>query len=322
MSDILKVICGLQTHIRNYLENNLFDEQLNEKVNRLQYSNPWFTPYFVKKRLQAISTVDAKLWEVMMQNAEDNIVSVWVDERVPLDAISVVWQLMLTQKQVVYRANNNTDKVFEYLMLLLPNNLVRFESNPNKAASAFVIDQKDVNNSLKKYLEHRKNLIINQRGVAVVLSGNETSHQLAHLASGIFDYYGQGKYSVRKVFVPEGYEIRQLYSYFEPYAEYANHNSWANNYQYNQSVYLMNLLPFFDNGFLILKEDKTLIAPTGVLFYEYYTHKTELINKISANGEYVNICNMSEIIIPRGLSMYDYLSLQPISELRKFISSL
>ena len=60
-----------------------------------------------------------------------------------------------------------------------------------------------------------------------------------------------------------------------------NNNKYANNYDYNRTVYLMANHPsLLDNNFLLLKEDTGFSSPIGVLFFEYYddvkTLNTEL----------------------------------------------
>jgi hypothetical protein len=51
-----------------------------------------------------------------------------------------------------------------------------------------------------------------------------------------------------------------------------------NNYDYNRSIFLLGKKLFFDNGFLILKEDKSLFSPISVVNYEFYSD-LELLEK-------------------------------------------
>jgi hypothetical protein len=322
-NNIAAIINGLQQHLRNYLDNPLYDEDLNKLVNQAHFTKNWFTPDFIKQRLAAISNADIKNWEV--NNATNNYpnqIAFWSDERIPLDALSILFQLMAVNVNVTYKTNDLNDKVLEHLIKLLPNNLINFSNKPNKQVTAYIIDHKNNNPALNTYLHHYNSLIINKQGMAAVLTGNETPDNLELLAGAIFNYYGQGKHSVRKVFVPAGFEIRQLYSYFEKYAHYINNHNWANNYQYNQSVYLMNRITFFDNGFLILKEDNGTIAPTGVLFYEYYSNKTEIELKIANTPEYTNLYQVDKFNNCLALGVYDYFSLQPNARVQQFINTI
>ena len=54
------------------------------------------------------------------------------------------------------------------------------------------------------------------------------------------------------------------------------HNKYANNYDYNKAVYLMNLVPILDNNFIILKEDEQLHSPLGVLFYQRFKNQEDI----------------------------------------------
>ena len=64
-----------------------------------------------------------------------------------------------------------------------------------------------------------------------------------------------------------------------------SHNKYANNYDFNKAVYLVNKEFFYDTGYLLLKEERGLSSPVSVLHYEYYDsqsyvkQQTELLKK-------------------------------------------
>jgi hypothetical protein len=49
-----------------------------------------------------------------------------------------------------------------------------------------------------------------------------------------------------------------------------NHNKYANNYDYNRAVYLLNQDKFWDNNFVMLKEDDKLFSPLSVINFSRY----------------------------------------------------
>ena len=57
---------------------------------------------------------------------------------------------------------------------------------------------------------------------------------------------------------------------FYDYKEVIQNNKYLNNYDYNKAIFLMGSNKIVENGFLILKEDKSLHSPVSVLYYEYY----------------------------------------------------
>ena len=123
----------------------------------------------------------------------------------------------------------------------------------------------------------------NRSGVAV-LTGNETTEDLRNLGRDIFMYFGLGCRSVSKVFVPEGYLFDVFFNAIADFEEMKNHNKYFNNYEYYRSIYLINKVDHFDNGFLIIKNDSGYSSPPSVLFSEVYCDLDELQNKLNVDA--------------------------------------
>jgi len=50
-------------------------------------------------------------------------------------------------------------------------------------------------------------------------------------------------------------------------------------------MFLMGDYQIIDNGFFLLKEDKSLQSPLAMLYYEYYSTKEEVENFIAENKD-------------------------------------
>ena len=107
------------------------------------------------------------------------------------------------------------------------------------------------------------------------------SRTLESLALDIFSYFGLGCRNVSKLFVPEGYPWEGLFPHFNDYAWVADHNKYRNNFDYQKSILLINGIHHLDNGFMLLREDMSLISPVSVVNYEYYKHRDQLLERIS-----------------------------------------
>ncbi len=103
-----------------------------------------------------------------------------------------------------------------------------------------------------------------------VLSGNETTQQLGDLGHDIFDYFGLGCRNISKLLVPKNYDFVPFFEAIESYHNIIHHHKYNNNYDYNKSIYLVNRDKHLDNGFLLVKEDKRMVSPLAVIFYEEY----------------------------------------------------
>lgn len=146
------------------------------------------------------------------------------------------------------------------------------------------------------YFSKKPHIIRKNRNSVAVLSGSETQRDLSLLASDIFTYFGLGCRSVSKIFVPENYDFSLFFQVIYPFHDIINHFKYANNYDYNKAVYLMNSINILDNNFFLLKEDTSYGSPIGVLFYEYYNSQEEIKKKLTSESDLLQ-CIVSSLPI-------------------------
>lgn len=137
------------------------------------------------------------------------------------------------------------------------------------------------------YFRDQKKLIRKNRTSVAVLEGDESDEELAALAEDVFTYFGLGCRNVTKLYLPKGFDLDRLFNAFFKFKELINHNKYANNYDYNKAVYLLNKHELIENGFLLLKEEEALHSPVGVLFYEYYTSLEEVKQKLQVQKDQI-----------------------------------
>lgn len=113
-------------------------------------------------------------------------------------------------------------------------------------------------------------IIRKSRTSVAVLSGEESDEELHALGQDVFTYFGLGCRNVSKVFMPRGMDINRLFGAFYAFRDIGMHAKYANNYDYNKAVWLLNREELLDNGFILLKEDDRLSCPTASLYYSYY----------------------------------------------------
>ena len=149
------------------------------------------------------------------------------------------------------------------------------------------------NNSARYFEYYFRNIphIIrkNRNGIAV-LTGAETEEDLEGIGKDIFTYFGLGCRNVTKVYVPESYDLSILLSVLDRYHALYQHHKYGNNVDYYRTIYLMNQVPFLDNGVLLLKEDPAIASPVGVVFYERYSEIRWVQEQLTAHGEEIQCC--------------------------------
>jgi hypothetical protein len=135
------------------------------------------------------------------------------------------------------------------------------------------------------YFSDKPHIIRRNRNSVAVLDGKETADQLQGLSNDICRYFGLGCRSVSKLWVPRGYDFDILFGALYQHRSMINHNAYANNYDYNKAIFLMNQEPLLDNGFVILKEDDQLSSPIACLYYSYYDKHSEVEKAIESQQE-------------------------------------
>jgi hypothetical protein len=164
------------------------------------------------------------------------------------------------------------------------------------------------------YFRNIPHIIRKNRSSCAVIMGEETPNQLTLLGTDIFSYFGLGCRNVSKLFIPDDFPLSQAFEAWQSYEPIIHHHRYANNYDYQKSIMLVNKTPFLDNGFIMLTESPNLVSPISVLHYETYKNQEELNNLIdvqrekiqcivSANGWYTNSVSFGKAQLPE---LWDY----------------
>ena len=150
------------------------------------------------------------------------------------------------------------------------------------AADAFIATGSDnTARYFEFYFKGRPHLIRRNRTSLAILTGQETAEEMTALGPDIFQYYGLGCRNVSKLYVPEGYNFVPLLDALQIWHPVLNHHKYQNNYDYNKSIMLVNAVPHFDNGFLLLTENRALVSPISVVHYSTYTQEIDLVDQLT-----------------------------------------
>ena len=144
-------------------------------------------------------------------------------------------------------------------------------------------------NNAARYFEHYfakvPHIIRKNRHGVAVLSGKETKEELNGLADDIVQYFGLGCRSIAKVYVPDNYDLNNIFGALYPHANLMDSAKYANNYDYNKAVYLMSEFDLLDNGFILLKEEEAFGSPVACLHYTYYSDSKAIEKELKEKAE-------------------------------------
>lgn len=283
------------------------DEQTLYTVQSLHHKNPWYTQDNVLKQLKtlgsSLNSQNLSNW-TSSYSALDNTKSVGLvlAGNLPL----VGFHDILCTLIMGFNAKIKVSSDDAGLTTLVLNKLIEFEPDFSKKIH-FVdkLENYDLviatgSNNSARYFEYyfgkKPNIIRKNRNSLAVINGDEDKHVLSELGKDIFDYFGLGCRSVSKLHIPKNYEISKFFESIEHYSFIKDHYKYNNNYDYNKSIYLINGDKHFDNGFLLLKEDKSLASPLAVVFFEEYDNLQELEKQLESDKENIQcIVSMTEL---------------------------
>jgi len=244
--------------------------------------NGWFTPDSIKKSFKGWSIaleeqkVSSWLKSYELDNSNSHKVGVIMAGNIPLVGLHDALCVLLAGHELHAKLSS---KDFQLMNLVLE--VISILSKEWKEKIIITEQLKTIDTLIatgsdnsaryfEYYFKDKKRLLRKNRTSVGVLDGKESERELEGLADDIFTYFGLGCRNITKVFVPKGYNLDLIFNALFAYKEVGNHNKYANNYDYNKAVYLLNKIELVENGFILLKEDQGLHSPVGVLFYEYY----------------------------------------------------
>ena len=155
----------------------------------------------------------------------------------------------------------------------------------------------------KHYFGKLPHVIRTGRTSVAVLDGSESAEELAALGEDVFRYFGLGCRNVGKVFIPRDFDLDRLFRAFFPWKDIIRHHKYANNYDYNRAVWLLDRAPITENGFLVMKEDRALNSPVAALYYERYHDGVELASRLAGESDRLQ-CIVGHGHLPFGTAQY------------------
>lgn len=276
---------------------HLTDDEKADLFSRARNNNSWFDAPNVTTALEGIilllqeDTLRAWASRYPTEPTTPRAVGVVMAGNIPLVGFHDLLCVVLSGHYLLAKPSSD-DK---YLMHLIVDELTRIDSRLCEritfverlnAADAFVATGSDnTGRYFEYYFRHKPHLIRRNRTSLGILTGQETPEELAALGADIFQYYGLGCRNVSKLLVPQDYRFDKLLDNLQPWERVLEQNRYQNNYDYNKSILLVNRVPHFDNGFVLLTESAQLVSPISVVHYGTYTDEDDLQQQLAQVAE-------------------------------------
>lgn len=289
------------------------NQLLGQKALTAQHINPWFTPENV------IYAVDSIAHEWLHNEKLEEWINVYPEQyfnpnliknvgvimagNIPLVGFhDFLCVLIAGHKIIIKLSSKDGDLMGAVAKMLIDiepafSDFIQISEGSIKGFDAVIATG---SNSSARYFDfyfrNYPSLIRGNRNGVAMLSGNEGDDELALLADDIFTYFGLGCRNVSKLLVPEGYNFSRLIGSMSKWKHVVNHHRYANNYEYNRTVLLMNQTPHLDTGFALIVPNENIDAQVATVNYQEYSGIDSAIDYINVNDSKIQ-CVVTKINI-------------------------
>ncbi|MFM9837514.1 MAG: acyl-CoA reductase [Cyclobacteriaceae bacterium] len=292
----------LEERIEAFAQLGVIIENLTTEEHETLYSlaaqgNPWFTKDNTEQALRGIAVFLSKNSLIKWTNGYElnsvvtKKVGVAMAGNIPLVGFHDLLCVLMAGHTLIAKLSSQDTVLMNFISTQLKkinpvfNDRLLFEERLNDVDAVIATGSDNTSRYFEYYFRKIPHIIRKNRSSCAVIMGEEPSDELIKLGSDAFSYFGLGCRNISKIFIPEGYDLNLLLPTWGKYKEVVNHHKYANNYDYQKCILLMNQNLFYDSGYVLLIENQALVSPISVLYYEYYKNLEELKDKLQLQKE-------------------------------------
>lgn len=291
-----------------YRSNPEAESELKEVMLKAFQKNAWFTSVNIVAALEewifALSDENVSHWLSLYHQS----IPVKVSKRIGvINAGNIPFVGMHDLLAVIFSGHNYIGKNASDDQHLLPwiaqqiisaepafENKISFVERLEKMDAVIATGSDNSSRYFEYYFGKYPNVIRKNRNGIAILTGNESNEELKLLGNDIFSYFGLGCRNVSKIYIPADFKLDRLFEAVYDQNEVMNNQKYMNNFDYNNSVLLLKLVPFLQNGFLIMLENEKISSPISILHYERYDNLQSLTNKLDEMKDQIQCIVCSE----------------------------
>ncbi len=283
----------------------LSEKKIDQKIcKKAEENNRWFTQKNINFSILEISKMLEKenlnKWinnypKLNKYKTEKNV-AVIMAGNIPLVGFHDFLSVLISGHKIIVKLSTKDNILLKEIAKLLIEIEPKFEKKITFTDSILknfdaVIATGSDNSS--KYFDYYFNkyphIIRKNRTSIAILNGKETEQDFKNLGTDIFAYYGLGCRNVSKIFVPNNYNFTAFLDSMQSFSYVYTNNKYANNYDYNSSLFLLNKIKHFSNNFLLLTKNISYSSPISVIYYENYSNIETIYNRIENDKEKLQV---------------------------------
>jgi hypothetical protein len=299
LKDRINAFAELGKVLKNVGSASVVHEKMEAALVQARLYNGWFTEENIRFALRALGgllhPVDVEEWcdqyPLEQRNFVPKNIGVIMAGNIPLVGFHDFVCVLVSGHHFIGKLSAD-DKfllpaVTEILCAIEPafrERIIFLEGKLEKIDAVIATGSNNSSRYFDFYFAKYPHIIRKSRNSAAVLSGRETEEDMKLLGDDIFRYFGLGCRNVSKLFVPEGYTFDKFFEGIFSFKDVLQNNKYANNYEYNRTIYLMSKARIFDNNFLLLKEDIGMHSPVAAVYFEYYASADALNERLKMDS--------------------------------------
>jgi hypothetical protein len=294
------------------LHNDLFFDGFKHQLKLAQEKNAWFTQENILfaiegwSHLLTESTINKWLNPYDISEFTPKKVAIIMAGNIPLVGFHDFMSVLISGHHVVVKQSSNDKHLLPFLAKYLEyvepdfKGTINFtEAKLNDFHAVIATGSNNTARYFEYYFKNKPSIIRNNRNSIAILTGNENPEELKALSEDVFRYYGLGCRNVSKFYIPNNYNFDAFFEGMYHWHTIIDTAKYGNNYDYNKAVYLMSEFDMLENGFLMIKEDKSFSSPIATVFYEYYDSENTLRDTLEKEK------NNIQCIVSKGFNKND-----------------
>lgn len=288
--------------------------ELNELIKRVHIYNGWFKEVEVRKALSGIASwlnekeIEKWLNNYQLKDNSNKRVAIIMAGNIPLVGFHDLISVFLSGHKAIVKLSSDDKHLLPAVINVMrlfnedvKNYIELAHGQIGKFDAVIATGSDNSARYFESYFGKHPHIIRKNRSSIAVIDGSETEEELKELGKDIFDYFGLGCRNVSQIWIPENYNLNRFFEAIYDYNDIINHNKYANNYDYNKAVKLLNKENLLDNGFLLLKEDASLNSPLAVLHYQRYRSNSDVKAFIDKKRDQIQVV-VGNSYVPFGYS--------------------
>jgi len=295
LKDRVKALKNLGHFFRNVSEKNPHYKGLFKAIHQSQIENGWFQKKSCLEAIQswgkALQTHEIEKWisSYEIKNVQSpKTIALITAGNIPLVSLHDLISIWISGNNAIIKCSTKNRNLIPFLVGIDPFFQASTAFTDKKLENFDAVIATGSNNAARyfdHYFSKYPHIIRKNKNGVAVLNGKESLNELEGLGRDMLQYYGLGCRNVSKLYLPTNYDLNKIFGGLYPLAEVLEMKKYANNYDYNKAVYLMSEFDFLENGFFMLREEKTIPSPIATAHYEFYNDFSQLEKHLEEQKE-------------------------------------